>query len=273
MKNHAMADALQGAGYDTARDEFHVACVYALRRTDMSAPRAADVVRDALIKYLVAVARDMNGTPLGGGQSPVDTQHHAAPAERSTDSGGRGHPSCDARRRTAPTSATLRGGDKGHSEIDVQLLDAPPPQHHRDGTGHLGLDTQTKRARPAREPSVPKRSLAAMGKAAKVLYAADFYVGAVKMPVGEVRVSSYERLIFTAGREKVLGRCLKAYVSRQAHVPKDAKTRDIVPEELTCRMIAFSKHSSLHGIEYMNDTALLEQREAFYVKCRLPGRL
>ena len=101
-----------------------------------------------------------------------------------------------------------------------------------------------------------------MEKATKKLYA-NFPIRAARMPLGEVRVSSYKRLIFTAGREKVLVRCLKAYVARQAHVPKDAKTRDIVPEELLGRMIAFSKHSSLHGIEYMNDDALLEQMEEF----------
>ena len=266
MVETAISEALDRAGYDTSRDEFHVACVDALRRSN-NPIRAADdgVLRDALIRYLVAISRNMKGKPLGGGQTPLDAHDVDAPAERPTDSGGGGHPVCDAHLTPAPSPATPRDGDRDRISIDAHLPDVPPSRPNRDGAGHREDDAQRVVARPAREPSVPKRGLAAMGEAAKKLNA-DFHIGAVGMAVGEIRISSYERMIFAAGREKVLGRCLKAYVGRQAHVPADAKTRDIVPEELLGRMIAFSKYSSLHGIEYMNDTALLEQMEAFDAK-------
>ena len=264
MKNTAMREALDTAGYETAQSEFYVACTDALRRCSGNPVRAREdnALRDALTKYLVAVVRDMN-EPRGGGQNARDAHCAGAPAARPIERGEGGRIHVAAQISSAPDPATERDGDKGHEHFDAHVVDAPPSRPHRDGAGHDNADTHKKGARPAREPSVPKRSLAAMEQANKVLHA-DFHIGSVGMKFGDIRIPSLERMIFTAGREKVLGRVAKAYVQRQAQLPsKDAKLREVIDDPTMGRMIAFAKHASLHGIEYLNDGALLEQMEAF----------
>lgn len=264
MVKKAMEAAFEAAGYDTEQNRFHMSCLDALRQSHGNVARAADNLRDALIRYLASIKQDMDGKSLGGGHSPGDSQFNSAPAERPTVRDEAGQHTVDAP-HSAARSSHPSGESGGHLRDGAQRPVAAAPRPSRGGAGRTRVDAHSVDARPAREPSVPKRGLAEMAGAVKRLHA-DFHIGALGMPFGDIRVQSLDRMIFAAGRERVLGRLAKAYVGRQARLPGDAaRLREIIPEDVFGRMIAFAKHASMHGIEYLNDDVLLEQLEAFDV--------
>ena len=221
--NTALAQAFEKVGYDTSKDEFHVACVAALQRSGADPFRAQNDsrLRDALIRYLTSISQDMR-KPQSGGQRGLDAQDQRAPAQR----------------------PTQPDGDKGQSHSDARPIVAPPSGTHRDGAGHSASDAQLTDARPAREPSVPKRGLAAMEQMAgiKKLCIYDTFMITLRQggrqAIGEVHHKSLGRLARAAekrgwvgSREAELLRLLDGKVKTFAHVPEDAKVRDIFKDD------------------------------------------
>ena len=247
MTATTMSEALEKSGVAIGRSTAYTAAAQCLARAsrrpngalpEFYAHLAADSaglvevvgetqIRVACLGYLERVAADMNNSESGG------------------------HPNGDARRRSAPDSPK-RGADGGQISGDAQSWPASTaPQQIANGEGHATRDAHTAIARPVREPS--KGQIAAAKRVGDKLATSIMDTFKIterqgsRIAVGDVKAHSWGRMAksnakstWVRARETELCIIMSAFVNKQAHVPKDANTRDIVSADAMKSAIAES---------------------------------
>jgi hypothetical protein len=99
-----------------------------------------------------------------------------------------------------------------------------------------------------REPSVAARNAARTARAAAAQSVLDTFkisiAGGAGLVLGDIPVDALPRLIATTGRtawitsrQHHLLHTIKSHVDKQAHIPKDAKVRDVIRPDLANQMI------------------------------------
>ncbi len=246
-KETSLVAGLKAVGLDSPKSRLYLSAVKYLKRSKGDAFIARDrfvgeVVRgaellvelmggreriaEAALGYLRSIANDMNRTSAGGGQEIGDTQNRAAPAAPATE---------------------REEEDRGIS--GAQLSSVPSSRPSRNEAGHPGPDAPSILARPVREPNQTERASAL--RAAKAVAESVYDTFKItdrqgsRLAVGDVLASRWASIAkhtgkraWVGGRESELAIILDAYVSKQAHVPDDAKTRDIVPKDVLEAAIA-----------------------------------
>jgi len=244
MAETTMGAALKRGGVNEAFSRLHTLAWDCLRAAGRNPTAALESFSNAVRTDAALVVEAIGGKQLDVALLGI-LKSRAADMNHNTGTGSEGHQAIDAQIGLAPASAGGRDGDKDHSPFDAHKSCVPP-------------------SRPAREPTTVERTAAVRAaKTAAKSIADSFRVGALGgQLLGDIAPSSYERMIFAAGRERFLGRLLKAWRDHKAaHIPSTARTRDIVPEKILVRMVAFAKYTTTHGIEFIDDSVLLEQME------------